>query len=197
MSFRKIVQAALIIATLALAGTASAGDDAKTFMQREQGKITAMLQRSASQAELSAALAQLVDYDALTAASFGKYWGDGTLDDAKKAEVKGLLRQLIENNYKKNLKKILDYKTEFADPTGPDSAKHVKMKAQSSTNARSKAHIEYILRVDGTSWKIIDLVTEQSRMTVNYYRQFDEMLRDSTKGYPYLVQKLKDAIAKG
>jgi len=169
-------------------------------MQREQQKLVAMLQKNASQADLSNALAQLVDYDALTAASFGHWWTDkdSPLDDARKAEVKGLLRTLIENNYKKNLKKILDYKAEFGEPSGPDNAKHVKMKAQSTSNARNKAHIEYILRLDGSQWKIIELIIEGSKTTANYYRQFDEMLSNpKEKGYNYLVQKLKDSIAKG
>ncbi len=197
MRISKLVQAALIVAAVMFSGIASA-DDAKSFMQREQSKVTVLLQKNASQTDLSNALATIVDYDAFTIASFGEHWTNGDLDDGQKAEVKGLLRQLIENNYKKNLKKILDYKAEFGDATGPDTAKHVKMKAQSNANARTKANIEYILRADGSGWKIIELITEGSRMTVNYYRQFHEMLTNKQdKGYKYLVQKLKDSVAKG
>jgi ABC-type transporter MlaC component len=196
MRITKLVQAALVAAAVAFSGAASA-DDAKSFMQSEQAKITTMLQKSASQKDLSDAMAKIVDYDALTIASFGVHWTNGDLNDGQKAEVKGLLRQLVENNYKKNLKKILDYKTDFGDPTGPDAAKHVKMKAQSNSNARNKANIEYVLRVDGSAWKIIDLITEGSSMTVNYYRQFHEMLTNKDKGYNFLVQKLKDSVAKG
>ncbi len=197
MRISRFVQAALVVAALMFSGVASAGD-AKSFMEDRQTKIVSLLQKNATQADLSNALATIVDYDALTVASFGEHWTNGDLDDGQKAEVKALLRQLIENNYKKNLKKILGYKAEFFPATGPDTAKHVKMKATSNANARDKGNIEYILRADGSDWKIIELITEGSRMTTNYYRQFHDMLTNKTdKGYKYLVQKLKDSVAKG
>jgi ABC-type transporter MlaC component len=193
---QRAFQGALIVAALSVSGLASA-DDAKAFLQREQTKLTTMLQKSSTtQAELSNAMAQVIDYDALTRQSFGEHYINGDLNDAQKAEVKGLLRTLIEKNYKKNLKKILDYKAEFGDPTGDDAAKHVKMKAQSTSNVRDKARIEYILRANGSSWMITEFIVEGSPTTSNYYRQFHEMLTNKDKGYKYVVQKLQDSIAK-
>src|SRR5262249_6811202 len=123
-----------------------------------------------------------------------EHWGE--LNDSQKAEVKGLLRQLIENNYKRNLKKALDYNTHFgtADRAGDET--RVKMKA-TANGGRSDVHIVYVMRPEGSSFRGLDPVTEGSSVTMNYYRQFHEMLTNKDKGYNYLVQKLKDKVARG
>jgi ABC-type transporter MlaC component len=44
-------------------------------------------------------------------------------------------------------------------------------------------------------YKVIDIITEGSSMTKNYYDQFHKMLTTADQGYPYLVQKLQKKIA--
>jgi ABC-type transporter MlaC component len=41
----------------------------------------------------------------------------------------------------------------------------------------------------------VDIVTEGSSLTKNYYDQFHRMLTTQGQGYSYLVQKLRDKIA--
>ena len=43
--------------------------------------------------------------------------------------------------------------------------------------------------------QVIDIVTEGSSLTKNYYDQFHRMLTTDGQKYPYLVQKLRDKIA--
>ena len=195
MRIRQLFQAAIIVGTVAFSGLALA-EDAKAFVEREQTKIATMLGKSAQQGDLSNAMAAIVDYDTMTRKAFGRHW-DG-LGATRQAEVSVLLRQLIENNYKRNLKKTLDYKTDFGKVVGNGDEARVKMKAKSLENNHAPpVTIEYVMRPEAAGWKIVDLVTEGSSLTANYYSQFDEMLTNKDKGYDYLVQKLRSKVAKG
>jgi ABC-type transporter MlaC component len=160
-----------------------------------------LLRKSAPPAEVSAAMAKVVDYDTMTQQAFGKYWNtlsdDPNVNAQRQTEVKGLLRQLIENNYRKNLKKTLGYDTDFKNDSPGASPEHVKVKATKGTGHEAKTfHLEYVLRPDGSTYKAVDLITERSSMVHNYYTQFDTMLSDPAKGYDYLVKKLNDAVSR-
>jgi ABC-type transporter MlaC component len=43
---------------------------------------------------------------------------------------------------------------------------------------------------------VIDIVTEGSSMTKNYYDQFHRMLTTEGQGYKYMTAKLREKIAK-
>ena len=45
-------------------------------------------------------------------------------------------------------------------------------------------------------FKVVDIVTEGSSLTKNYYDQFRKKMHNPDEGYPNIVQKLKDKIAK-
>jgi ABC-type transporter MlaC component len=193
--------AAFLFVTVLATAASAGGDPATTYVEQQQGHIMALLKKSAPAADVSAAMATIVDYDTMTQQAFGKYWN--TLSDnpdvnaQRQTEVKALLRQLIENNYKKNLKKTLGYDTDFKNLTPGASPEHVKVKATKGTGHEAKTfHLEYVLRPDGSTFKAVDLITERSSMTHNYYTQFDSMLSDPAKGYDYLVKKLQDAVSR-
>ena len=55
--------------------------------------------------------------------------------------------------------------------------------------------VDYVILANGDKYRVIDIVTEGSSMTKNYYDQFHRMLTTAGQGYPYVVQKLRDKIA--
>ncbi len=202
MRITKFLKLAVFMLATALATSAFADDDAATtYVRQQQAQIMSLLRKSAPASDVSAAMAKVVDYDTMTQQAFGKYWNtlsdDPNVNAQRQTEVKGLLRQLIENNYKKNLKKTLGYETDFKNDSPGASPEHVKVKATKGTGHEAKTfHLEYVLRPDGSTYKAVDLITERSSMVHNYYTQFDTMLSDPAKGYDYLVKKLQDAVAR-
>ena len=56
--------------------------------------------------------------------------------------------------------------------------------------------VDYIIKSNGSTHKVIDLVTEGSILSKNYYDQSHKMLTTPGQGYPYFVQKLRDKIKK-
>jgi ABC-type transporter MlaC component len=83
-----------------------------------------------------------------------------------------------------------------AKEQGENLAK-IRTEAKSKAKPRDPAvQVDYVIMGSGANYKVIDIVTEGSSMTKNYYDQFHRMLTTGGQGYPYLVQKLRDKIAK-
>jgi ABC-type transporter MlaC component len=208
MRFRHLLSAAaLAVSCTFLAGGASADvDSAKTFVEREHGQIKKLVEANAPSDDVRKAIDNMVDYDQLAMRTLGKpcpstvpsctnHWDDLTAE--QRAEVTGLLRKLVEKNYHKNLNKTRDYDISFrgAKDQGENVSK-IKTEAKSKVKPRDPAvQVDYVILGTGDKYRVIDIVTEGSSMTKNYYDQFHRMLTTKEQGYPYLVKKLQDKVA--
>jgi phospholipid transport system substrate-binding protein len=180
---------------------------AQAFVEKEHGQLKKLVESNASSGEVSRAIDSMVDYDELARRTMGNpcppgvpsctnHWKDLTPEQQR--EVTGLLKQLVEKNYHKNLNKTRDYDVSYrgAKEQGENLSK-IRTEAKSKLKPRDPAvQVDYVIMGNGSIYKVIDIVTEGSSMTKNYYDQFHRMLTTATQGYPYLVQKLKDKIAK-
>jgi phospholipid transport system substrate-binding protein len=208
MRFRQYLAAAVLaLSCTFVAGSASADvDGAKTFVEREHTQIKKLVEANAPSAEVSKAIDGMVDYDELAKRTLGNpcppsvpsctnHWND--LSAEQRTEVTGLLRKLVEKNYHKNLNKTKDYDISYkgAKEAGENLAK-IKTEAKSKAKPRDPAvQVDYVILSAGDKYRVVDIVTEGSSMTKNYYDQFHRMLTTDGQKYPYLVQKLKDKIA--
>jgi phospholipid transport system substrate-binding protein len=188
---------------------ARADDAATAFVHAQHDQLRGLLRQPASPArdtQVGTALGQMVDYDAVARRAFGEpcpvevpgckdHWAD--LTDAQKSEVAGLLRRLVEKNYRKNLNKTLDFNVAYqgASPSGGDTAVHTE--ATSVSKPRDPAVlIDYVVHGAAGSYKVVDIVTEGASLTKSYYDQFHRMLTNPDQGYAYVVKKLSDKIAQ-
>jgi ABC-type transporter MlaC component len=208
MRFRHFVSAAaLALSCTMLAGAASADvESAKTFVEKEHNQIKKLVEQNAASDEVRKAIDNMVDYDQLAMRTLGKpcpptvpsctnHWDD--LTPEQRTEVTGLLRKLVEKNYHKNLNKTRDYDVSYrgAKEIG-ENVSRIKTEAKSKLKPRDPAvQVDYVIVGSGDRYRVVDIVTEGSSMTKNYYDQFHRMLTTSGQGYPYLVQKLRDKIA--
>ncbi|MFO0680290.1 MAG: ABC transporter substrate-binding protein [Polyangiaceae bacterium] len=195
---------------MTFAGTASAESAAETFFQAEQAKLQTLLRQPASparDAEVTKVMDRLVDYDELTRRAFGQpcpgtlktctdHWSE--LNDAQKTQVKDLLKKLIEKNYRKNLVKTLDFDITYkgAQEVGTDSK--IRTEAKNKVNTREPSvRIEYLMGQKGASTYVVkEITTEGSSLTKNYYDQFHKMLTTADQGFPHIVKKLTEKLAK-
>jgi phospholipid transport system substrate-binding protein len=208
MRLRHFVSAAaLALSCTLIAGGASADvDAAKTFVEKEHGQIKKLVETNAPSDDVRKAIDGMVDYEELSKRTLGKpcpptvpsctnHWDD--LTPEQRTEVTGLLRKLVEKNYHKNLNKTRDYEISYrgAKDQGENVSK-IKTEAKSKVKPRDPAvQVDYVILGAGDRYRVIDIVTEGSSMTKNYYDQFHRMLTTAGQGYPYLVQKLRDKIA--
>lgn len=201
-----VAAAALALSPLLAAGNAAADvAGAQTFVEREHGQIKKLVEANASQDQVRQAIDGMVDYDELAKRTLGKpcpptvpactnHWDE--LKPEQRTEVTGLLRQLVEKNYRKNLNKTKNYDISYrgAKEIGENVSK-IRSEAKSKEKPRDPAvQVDYVILGAGDRYRVIDIVTEGSSMTKNYYDQFHRMLTTAGQGYPYLVQKLKDKV---
>jgi phospholipid transport system substrate-binding protein len=182
---------------------------AQTFVEGEHVKINALLRQPESadrNAHVNQVLDSMVDYDELARRTFGQpcpaaepacqnHWG--ALADAQKTEATSLLRQLVEKNYRKNLVKTLDYDITYKGAREAEGDTRIRTEAKSKSKPRDPAiQVDYVVRGANGAYHVVDIVTEGSSLTKNYYDQFHKMLTNPDQGYPHLVAKLREKIAK-
>jgi ABC-type transporter MlaC component len=199
----------LALACLMLAGSASADESAQGFVEKQHGKISALLRQPESAArdnQVTHELDNMVDYEELARRAFGQpcpaaipsctnHWAE--LSDAQKTEVTGLLKALVEKNYRKNLIKTLDYDITFKGMKESAGDAKIRTEAKSKLKPRDPpVEVDYVVRGTNGQFHVVDIVTEGSSLTKNYYDQFHKMLTNPAQGYPHIVKKLNDKINK-
>jgi ABC-type transporter MlaC component len=193
------------IAAAALAGPARA-DDPQSFIEHEHTRLDQLLHQPDSAArdtEVNQALDGFVDYDELTRRAFGEpcpasvptcqdLWSK--YDESQRSELKSLLSQLVRKSYRKNLTKTLDSYRGARDVAGDT---RVLTEAKSKLKPREPAvRVDYVVKHTEHGFRVVDIVTEGSSLTKNYYEQFKKKMDNPDEGYPNIVQKLRDRIAK-
>jgi ABC-type transporter MlaC component len=193
----------------ASAARALADEGAQTYLEAQHQKIAGLLHQPAStarDAQISAALDRMIDYGELTRRTFGlpcpasvpsctNHWSE--LTDAQRAEVTGLLQKLVSKNYQKNLIKTLDYDIVYKGTQDQGGVTRVRTEASSKLKPRDPpVQIDYIVQGTAATYRVVDVLTEGSSLTKNYYDQFHRMLTTPDQGYAYIVKKLNDKLAQ-
>ncbi len=195
MKRRSIVQLALLLplsltTSLAWAGTAT------DWVKSRQTELFELLRKgdAASKKRIAAIFDEVLDYQALAEGSLEGEWAK--LTDAQKKEFAELLKQLVTAAYEKNLKKTLDFNIEYLGDEKSGNAYLVKTRAKHKTDAREEPiAINYKLVEKDGKFRIVDLVPEEVSLVSSYRSQFVKIIKKD--GFPALIKKMKDKIAKG
>jgi phospholipid transport system substrate-binding protein len=208
MPFKPTLALSLLAFVLALSSPASA-DDPQGFIQRQHAKLERLLRDPPSPArdtQVNQALDGFVDYGELTRRAFGEpcpasvpecdnLWSGYA--DAQKRELEDLLGQLVRKSYRKNLMKTLDYEVEYRGSRNASGDTRVLTEAKSKAKPRDPAvRVDYVVKETPSGYRVVDIVTEGSSLTKNYYDQFRKKMKNPAEGYPNIVEKLRDKIAK-
>jgi phospholipid transport system substrate-binding protein len=195
-SIRKLVLGAGVLASLAIGPRAFAADSAQDFVQSRQARVTSLLHQSPSSQrdkQIAAVLDGMMDYDELAKRSLATHWND--LSETQRREFTDLLKRLVQRNYERNIRNILDYRVEYLgeDPISDSVVVHTR--ATSTTDQREEpVAIDYRLAHAGDDWKVLDIVTEGSSLVNNYKNQFHRII--TKDGYDALLKRMKDKLAK-
>lgn len=203
--FLRAVFLGLSVTTLSLAASADVAG-AQAFVEKEHGQIKKLVDSNASTAEVNKAIDGMVDFQEIAQRALGKpcpttipnctnHWDE--LNDAQKKEVAELFKGLVEKKYRENAYKTKDFDITYrgAKETATADVSKVRTEAKNKTKPREPpVQVDYIIR-GGTSYKVIDLITEGSVLSKNYYDQSHKMLTNPSQGYGYFTQKLRDKIA--
>jgi ABC-type transporter MlaC component len=210
MRLRSLVASvAMLAASAAVSSVSLAADDPQVFVQRSTQKLSDLLRQPKTgdrDSRVTQELDAMVNYEELVHRAFGQPCPAAipsctndwvVLTDDQKHEVAGLLKQLIQKNYQKNLEKTLDYEITYKGEKADSGDTKIRTEAKSKSKPRDPVvQIDYVVREINGKLQIVDMVTEGTSLTKSYYEQFDKKLKTPSDGYPNIVQKLKDRLAK-
>jgi len=195
-----IIRKAPLLATLALALSLSLpafAAEAENFVKGKHTELTDLVSKSKSKEDekkLDAAFDAVFDYEGLAKATLKDSWEQRT--PAERAEFTTVLKDLVRNSYRRNIKKTLGYEVDYKGEQDGDSGKIVRTVAHNKSNAREEpVSIDYVVhQVDG-KWQIYDIVTEGSSLIRNYRNQFRKVIEK--KGFDELLRRMKAKRDKG
>src|SRR3954471_24127352 len=189
-----------VFASLALALSLSLpafGAEAENFVKGKHVELTELVTKAKSaddQKKLDAAFDAVFDYDGLARSTLKDSWEQRT--PAERAEFTTLLKDLVRNAYRRNIKNTLGYDVDYKGEQEGDAGKVVRTVAHNKKNAREEpVSIDYVVhQVDG-KWLIADIVTEGSSLARNYRSQFRKVI--DKKGFDELLKRMKAKRDKG
>jgi phospholipid transport system substrate-binding protein len=210
MRLRHILVLASALTALAVTAPGNAAaEDAQTFVEHQHHRIEQLLHEpeSASRdSRVHESLSAFVDYDELTHRAFGEpcpgsepscddLWSK--YDDGQRSELRSLLEQLVRKTYQRNLLKTLDYDVTYRGSRDAGGDTKVLTEAKNKLKPREPAvRVDYVVKQTSGGPKVVDIITEGSSLTKNYYDQFRKKMNNPSEGYSNIVQKLKEKIAK-
>jgi phospholipid transport system substrate-binding protein len=189
--------------------SAAADPPAEAFVQQRHEHIETLLHQAASAGrdeQVRRALGEFVDFDGLTQRAFGvpcppaepsceDLWSGYT--DDQRSEVRTLLEKLVRKTYEKNLLKTLDYDVSYRGTREGGADTRVMTEAHNRLKPREPpVRVDYVVNETSQGMRVVDIVTEGSSLTKNYYDQFRKKMHNPNEGYPNIVAKLRDKLAK-
>lgn len=185
---------ALLSATFFLPATASA-QTATDVVREKQTKLFQLLKAGASDTEIGKIFDEMLDYQALAKASLGDEWAKRTPEEQK--EFSGLLKQLVQRAYQKNLKKTLDFNIKYLSEEALSSGNtKVQTRADHKTDPRADAfEINYEMTKASGKFQVADIETEGVSLVKSYKSQFTKIVKKD--GWAKLIEKMKEKVAKG
>jgi phospholipid transport system substrate-binding protein len=171
--------------------------EAENFVRGKQSELSALVSKTKSaedEKKLDAAFDAVFDYDSLAKQTLKDSWEQRT--PAERTEFTNVLKDLVRNAYRKNLKKTLGYDIDYKGELDADSGKLVKTVARNAKNSREEpVSVDYLVhQVDG-KWLINDIVTEGSSLVRNYRNQFRRVIQKH--GFDELLKRMKTKRDKG
>jgi phospholipid transport system substrate-binding protein len=191
---KRVLFLVLALLGLVLAPRAAHAGAATDVVKAKQTALFDLLRTDAPQAKIAAIFDEMLDYSALAQASLGSEWASRT--DAEKAEFTGILKQLVQKAYEKNLRKTLEFSIEYVGEETSGEATLVRTKAASKVDVREEPiEISYKMIQVGGAWRVQDIETEGVSLVTSYRNQFTKVIKKD--GFPALIKKMKDKLAKG
>jgi len=186
--------ASMIWLTLSTVAVAQ-NKDAEAFIKTRHTNVQKILQRTSKDTvgdELSKEIGDFLDYETLSHRALADHWDSHS--EAERAEFVSLLRQLVERNYRKNLRSTLGLEIKYEGSVAASEDVLVKTVAKSKTNKRQPpVEISYTLRQTAGTWHVVDITTDGVSMVRNYRGQFNRIIRKD--GWPELIRRMKDRLA--
>ena len=153
--------------------------------------------KSKIDAKLFAVVKPMMDFQRMSKASLGKYWGQQSVADQNK--FMHLFEELVFHSYMKKIRKAkqdasIEYEDESARPNGG-----AEVEAITSSKNMGEVELRFILRAGQKDKKEAayvaeDVVIDEVSLVNNYKEEFIKIINKS--GFDGLLKKMEDQIKK-
>jgi phospholipid transport system substrate-binding protein len=194
--FRKLPGLAALALSFTLSLPAFAGAASDTLKAKHTA-LTDLVSRpktTENEHKIDEVFDEVFDYDSLAKATLKDSWDDRS--PAERADFSALLKELVRNAYRRNIKKTLGYGVEYVSELDGDAGKVVHTVATNAHNKREDpVSIDYVLHQVNGTWRIGDIVTEGSSLVRNYRNQFRKVIQKHS--FEELLKRMKAKRDKG
>jgi phospholipid transport system substrate-binding protein len=171
--------------------------EAENFVRGKHDELSVLVSKAKSaddEKKLDAAFDAVFDYDALARATLKDSWDERT--PAERVEFTTVLKDLVRNAYRRNIKKTLGYQVDYKGEEDGDSGKIVRTVAHNTKDNREEpVSIDYVVHQVGGKWLINDIVTEGASLAHTYRSQFRKVIQKH--GFEELLKRMKAKRDKG
>lgn len=173
---------------------------ATRYVQQRNEEVLRLLRRDATtdaaraqrSQEVTRILSDLLDYQELSHRALANHW-DG-LTEAQRREFVDLLRQLVERNYQQNLEHVVDFDISYESERASADGTVVTTSARSRTERRQPpVEIAYTMHLQGSAWRVFDVVTDGVSLVRNYRNQFNRIITEHN--FDELIRRMRDRLA--
>jgi phospholipid transport system substrate-binding protein len=192
---RILAAAAVVCMSLLVSASAFAGPATDLVKSKQTAlfAVVAQPKTEARQAKLRALFDEVLAYDVFARNSLGKKWSERSA--AEQQKFTDLLTKLVRNNYRRNLKNMLDYQIKYAGEKGKGDGTLVQTRAAHKTDSREpEIEIDFLVAKVGGKLMIVDIITERASLVKTYKSQFLRILRKHD--FDKLIEKMEKKLAK-
>lgn len=173
----------------------------RQWIQLRHGVVTRLLQAPEGSPEaaqrderIARLIDEMLDIEQLARAALGPYWEQRS--EAERREFTDLLRQLIQRNYRDNLRGTLNFEVQYgAEQVTPQGARVPTVARSRADRRAAPVSIEYRLQPRGSDWVVEDLVTNGSSLVQTYRESYTRIVRD--RGFPELLNRMRARLRAG
>ncbi|MBK8590981.1 MAG: ABC transporter substrate-binding protein [Sandaracinaceae bacterium] len=189
------------LSTLLLAGVVPAAADAQAnpaeaqafLTERHEALRTLFAQRASAtrNQRLSTLVSELLDLEELSRQALRDHWDTRT--PAQREEFVSLLRQLVQEQYERNLERTMNYTVTYDGADVRGQVVTVRTLASSASNRRAPAvSIDYQMVKVGNTWRVFDISTDGVSLVRNYRTQFNRIIERD--GWDALIARMRDRL---
>jgi phospholipid transport system substrate-binding protein len=150
-------------------------------------------EQDAKRSEMRKIVSGFLDFEELAHRALARHW-DG-ITPKQRTEFVGVLRDLIERNYIKQVHGQPNYDLRFRKEAITDGEATVNATLDSSADGKKvTVEMEYKLLFKGGKWLVYDVVTDEQSMLENYRAEFNKII--TKESFDALLKRMKKRLEK-
>jgi ABC-type transporter MlaC component len=147
----------------------------------------------AKRGEMRKIVSSFLDFQELARRALAKHWDE--IAPKQRTDFVGVLRDLIERNYIRQVHGQPNYDLNFDKESVNDSEATVDATLNAVSNGKKiKVAMEYKLLYKGNRWLVYDVITDEQSMLENYRAEFNKII--TKESFDALMKRMKKRLEK-